>query len=60
MLIRSTWAAHHRSRNGAGDGDAGNGTSRTVVRFVMGKPTKEYEAMVAMEMESRLHSETHV
>jgi hypothetical protein len=56
MLIRSTWAAQNRSRNGAGAGDAGNGTSRMVVRFVMGKPAKEYEAMVAMEMESGCHS----
>jgi hypothetical protein len=52
MLIRNTWASHVRSRNGAGFGDAGNGTSRTVVRFIMGKPAKAYEASVAMEMES--------
>src|SRR6266403_568718 len=36
MLIRSTWAIHHRSRKGAGHGDGGDGTSRTIVRFIMG------------------------
>lgn len=52
MLIRSTYASHPRSRNGAGAGDGGAGTSRTVVRFVMGKPRKEWERRIQLEMET--------
>lgn len=52
-LIRTTWVSHHRSRNGAGDGDDGAGTSRTVVRFVMGQPRKDYERRIKLEMESK-------
>ena len=55
MLIRSSWASHPRSRNGAGDGDGGAGTSRTVVRFIMGQPRKTWERRVRVEMEG-----THV
>lgn len=51
-LIRSTYASHPRSRNGAGEGDGGIGTSRTVVRFIMGKPRKDWERRVQLEMES--------
>ncbi|KAI0308230.1 hypothetical protein B0F90DRAFT_1681188 [Multifurca ochricompacta] len=51
MLIRSTWASHPRSRNGAGDGDGGAGTSRTVVRFIMGQPRKTWERRIRVEME---------
>lgn len=51
MLIRSSWASHPRSRNGAGDGDGGAGTSRTVVRFIMGQPRKTWERRVRVEME---------
>lgn len=51
MLIRSTWASHPRSRNGAGDGDDGAGTSRTVVRFIMGQPRKTWERRIRVEME---------
>ncbi len=51
MLIRSTWAIHHRSRNGAGHGDGGDGTSRTIVRFIMGQPRKTWERRVRVEME---------
>jgi hypothetical protein len=52
MLVRTTWAGHPRSRNGAGQGDGGKGTSRTIVRFIMGKPRRDYEHMINMEMES--------
>jgi hypothetical protein len=51
MLIRSSWANHPRSRNGGGDGDGGAGTSRTVVRFIMGQPRKTWERRVRVEME---------
>jgi hypothetical protein len=51
-LIRDTYAAHPRSRNGAGEGDGGMGTSRTIVRFIMGKPRKDFERKVQLEMES--------
>ena len=51
MLIRSTWASHPRSRNGAGNGDGGAGTSRTIVRFIMGQPRKSWERRVRVEME---------
>lgn len=51
MLIRSTWASHARSRNGAGNGDGGEGTSRTIVRFIMGQPRKAWERRVRVEME---------
>ncbi|VDB84947.1 unnamed protein product [Peniophora sp. CBMAI 1063] len=51
MLIRSTWATHDRSRNGAGPGDGGNGTSRTLVRFILGQPRKSWERRVQLEMD---------
>ncbi|KAF8526016.1 hypothetical protein BU17DRAFT_83519 [Hysterangium stoloniferum] len=49
MLIRSTWASHERSRSGAGTGDGGNGTSRTIVRFVLGKPRSDWERRIQLE-----------
>ena len=52
MLIRSTWAKHVRSREGAGEGDGGVATSRTVVRFILGKPQKDWERRVRLEAES--------
>lgn len=52
MLVRSTWASHLRSRNGAGVGDGGLGTSRTIVRFVLGKPRGHYERRIQLEAES--------
>ncbi|KAI0778237.1 hypothetical protein BD413DRAFT_464972 [Trametes elegans] len=52
MLVRSTWANHVRSREGAGDGDGGVGTSRTVVRFILGQPRKDWERRVKLEMET--------
>ncbi|KAJ7783757.1 glycosyltransferase family 31 protein [Mycena maculata] len=51
-LVRSTWANHARSRNGAGGGDDGLGTSRTIVRFVMGEPRKDWERRIRLEMET--------
>ncbi|KAF8198976.1 glycosyltransferase family 31 protein [Pholiota molesta] len=51
MLVRTTWASHPRSRDGAGAGDEGVGTSRTLVRFVLGQPMKEWERRVKLEME---------
>jgi hypothetical protein len=53
MLIRSTWASQDRSRTGAGEGDGGNGTSRTIVRFVLGKPRSDWERRIQLEAESR-------
>lgn len=54
MLIRTTWASHPRSRNGAGAGDDGFGTSRMVVRFILGQPRKGWERRIQTEMESEL------
>lgn len=51
MLIRTTWATHPRSRNGAGEGDDGRGTSRTLVRFILGQPRKGWERRIQTEME---------
>lgn len=53
MLVRTTWASHPRSRDGAGRGDDGVGTSRTVVRFIMGQPRKDWERRVKLEMDSK-------
>jgi hypothetical protein len=53
MLIRTTWANHPRSREGAGGGDGGRGTSRTIVRFILGQPRKgDWERRIRLEMES--------
>ncbi|KDQ16752.1 glycosyltransferase family 31 protein [Botryobasidium botryosum FD-172 SS1] len=46
MLVRSTWASHHKSRGTDG------GTDRTVVRFVIGTPRAEWERRVKLEMET--------
>lgn len=54
MLIRTTWASHPRSRNGAGAGDDGFGTSRTVVRFILGQPRNGWGRRIQTEMESEL------
>ncbi|KAH9486956.1 Beta-1,3-galactosyltransferase pvg3 [Psilocybe cubensis] len=51
MLMRSTWATHPRSRDGAGQGDGGLSTSRTIVRFVLGQPSKDWERRIKLEME---------
>lgn len=52
QLIRSTWAGHKRSRYGAGEGDGGLGTSRTIVRFILGQPSKDWERRIMLEMET--------
>ncbi|KAG6890425.1 hypothetical protein C0995_008779 [Termitomyces sp. Mi166 len=51
MLVRTTWATHPRSRDGASEGDDGVGTSRTIVRFVLGQPRKDWERRIKLEME---------
>lgn len=51
-MIRTTWASHPRSRDGAGEGDLGVGTSRTIVRFIIGQPRKDWERRIALEIES--------
>lgn len=53
QLVRTTWASHPRSRNGVGPGDNGFGTSRTIVRFILGLPRKNWERRVKLEMESK-------
>lgn len=52
MLIRSSWANHQRSRDGAGEGDGGVGTSRTIVRFILGEPRSEWKRRIRLEMDS--------
>lgn len=52
MMIRNTWARHPHSRNGAGEGDHGRGTSRTIVRFILGRPGGKWERQIQLEMES--------
>lgn len=52
MLVRTTWASHPRSRDGAGEGDNAVGTSRTAVRFILGQPRKDWERRIKLEMES--------
>ncbi|KAG5221919.1 glycosyltransferase family protein [Salix suchowensis] len=51
MLVRTTWASHPRSRDGAGEGDGGASTSRTVVRFILGLPRKDWDRRIRLEME---------
>lgn len=51
QYVRSTWASHARSRNGAGDGDDGVGTSRTIVRFIVGQPRGDWERRIKLEQE---------
>lgn len=51
MLIRSTYASHQRSREGGAGGDEGLGTSRTIVRFILGQPSREWDRRVQLEME---------
>ncbi|TDL25441.1 hypothetical protein BD410DRAFT_766067 [Rickenella mellea] len=53
MIIRSTYASHVRSRNGAGGlGDRGFGTSRTIVRFILGRPRPDWERRIQLEAET--------
>ena len=55
MLVRTTWASHPRSRDGASPGDGGTGTSRTIVRFILGQPSKDsdWKQRVKLEMERK-------
>ncbi|KAG8922959.1 hypothetical protein FRC02_011499 [Tulasnella sp. 418] len=46
MLVRTTWASHYRSRGVDGS------TDRTIVRFVLGKPRKEWERRIQLEMQT--------
>ncbi|CAE6429062.1 unnamed protein product [Rhizoctonia solani] len=51
QLIRSTWASHPRSRGGA-DGQSNlEGTSRTVVKFIVGAPSPSVERRLRLENE---------
>jgi len=52
MLIRNTWASQERSRAGAVEGDGGNGTSRTIIRFVLGKPRSGWVRRIQLESET--------
>ncbi|KAG8759093.1 hypothetical protein FRC12_009854 [Ceratobasidium sp. 428] len=49
QLIRSTWASHERSRGGASGEQGLNNTSRTVVRFILGQPRKDWERRIKLE-----------
>ncbi|KAL0951226.1 hypothetical protein HGRIS_007947 [Hohenbuehelia grisea] len=51
-LVRMSWASHPRSREGAGGGDGGVGTSRSIVRFILGQPRKDWERRIKLEMEA--------
>lgn len=55
MLVRSTYASHYRSRHGAGNADDGLGTSRTIVRFILGQPRKDWERRIQLEQDSTSH-----
>lgn len=56
MLIRSTWARHPRSRHGAEASTDDKSTDRTVVRFILGKPSSKWERRIQLEMESESSS----
>ncbi|KAG8748454.1 hypothetical protein FRC10_003587 [Ceratobasidium sp. 414] len=49
QLIRSTWASHESSRGGASGKQGLNSTSRTVVRFILGQPRKDWERRIKLE-----------
>jgi hypothetical protein len=51
MLVRTTWASHPRSRDGANGADDGVGTSRSIVRFIVGQPRKGWERRIKLEMD---------
>ena len=53
QLIRSTWASHERSRGGASAEHGLNNTSRTVVRFILGQPRKDWERRIRLEHQSK-------
>jgi hypothetical protein len=48
MMIRNSYASHPSSRI--------DGTERTILRFVMGRPRPEWERRVGLEMDSAYHS----
>lgn len=48
MFVRTTFANHERSR-------VDNGTSRTIVRFILGKPRPEWERRIQLEAESMFY-----
>ncbi|KAF8708394.1 galactosyltransferase, partial [Rhizoctonia solani] len=52
QLIRSTWASHPRSRGGASPEYGLNNTSRTVVRFILGQPRKDWERRIRLEQQA--------
>jgi len=52
MLIRSTWARHPRSRHGAESPSEDKSTDRTIVRFILGKPSAKWERRIQLEMET--------
>ncbi|CAE6385861.1 unnamed protein product [Rhizoctonia solani] len=54
QLIRSTWASHPRSRGGASPEYGLNNTSRTVVRFILGQPRKDWERRIRLEQQGEL------
>lgn len=45
MFVRTTFAGHNRSR-------VDDGTSRTIVRFILGKPRPDWERRIQLEAES--------
>lgn len=51
QLVRSTWASHPRSRGGASPEYGLNNTSRTVVRFILGQPRKDWERRIRLEQQ---------
>ncbi|CAE6486243.1 unnamed protein product [Rhizoctonia solani] len=51
QLIRSTWASHPKSRGGVDGKSDLDGTSRTVVRFVVGAPSPSVERKLRLENE---------
>ena len=54
MFVRTTFANHERSR-------VDNGTSRTIVRFILGKPRPEWDRRIQLEAESEcVHPRTLV
>ncbi|KAG9099485.1 hypothetical protein FS749_001166 [Ceratobasidium sp. UAMH 11750] len=52
QLIRSTWASHERSRGGTSGEQGLNNTSRTVVRFILGQPRKDWERRIKLEQQA--------
>ncbi|CUA71207.1 Putative zinc metalloproteinase in scaA 5'region [Rhizoctonia solani] len=51
QLIRSTWASHPKSRGGVDGKSEREGTSRTVVRFIVGAPSPSVEKKLGLENE---------